>query len=180
MADIKSTGIDLPKRSLTYIGLGVIGILLLVFLGILPAKKSLENLDVRAAEVKYRIEEQKTLAPFYKSLKERTDKQELQFLPLPQKASLPNTKISTIPAMFGDAAKASGLSLLTASPLLSAVGGNTRVLPVNVTLRGSFFNFRKFLINVGGIPYVQHIEEISIQEVPGAREFKLKILVAVG
>jgi Tfp pilus assembly protein PilO len=179
VADFKA-GIDLPKKSLTYIGLGVIGILVLIFLGIFPAKNSLANLDMRAAEVKYRIEEQKALAPFYKSLKERTDKQEMQFLPLPQKASLPHAKMSTIPAMFTDAAKKSGLTLLAALPQLSAVGGASRVLPMDIVLRGSFFNFRKFLIAIGGIPYVQHVEEISIQEVPGAREFKLKILVAVG
>lgn len=181
MADIKKQiSVDLPKQSLTYIGLGVIAILLFILLGIFPAGKSLADLDARTTEVKYRIEEQQALAPFYQPLKDRSGKEDLKFLPLPAKGSLPHAMISTIPAVFGDAARSSGMSLVSASPQLSAVAGGAQTLPVNVTLRGNFFNFRKFLISIGGIPYVQHIEEISIQEVPGAREFMLKILVAVG
>jgi len=180
VADIKKISMDLPKQSLTYIGIGVIAILLFILLGIVPAGKSLANLDVRTTEVKYRIEEQQALAPFYQSLKDRSGKEDLKFLPLPAKSSLPHAMISTVPAVFGDAARSSGMSFVSASPQLSAMGGGAQTLPVNVTLQGSFMNFRKFLISIGGIPYVQHIEEISIQEAPNAREFRLKILLAVG
>lgn len=180
MADLRKAGIDLPKQSLAYIAISVIVILLFVFVGIFPAKKLLADLDGQTAEVKYRIEEQRILVPYYQSLKERTDKADLQFLPLPQKASLPQSKIITIPAIFSDAAKKSGMSLLSAIPQISGITAGGSTLPVNISLRGDFFKFRKFLINIGAIPYVQHIEEISIQEAPGAREFILKILVAIG
>jgi len=36
------------------------------------------------------------------------------------------------------------------------------------------------LINLGGLPYVERIEEITIQEKPGAREYRLTLWVAVG
>jgi Tfp pilus assembly protein PilO len=180
VVNLKKLSVDLPKQSLTYIGLGVIAILLFIVLGIVPAAKSLANLDVRTTEVKTRIEEQQTLAPFYQSLKDRSGKDDLKFLPLPTKSSLPHAMISTVPAVFGDAARSSGMSLMSASPQPSAMTGGAQTLPVNVTLQGNFMNFRKFLIRIGGIPYVQHIEEISIQEAPNAREFRLKILLAVG
>ncbi len=178
MADLKT--MNLPKQSLTYIGVGVIVILLIILAGIVPAGKSLANLDTRTAEVQQQIEEQKLLMPLYQTLMERAGKEEPKFLPMPAKASLPNTKISTIPAMFGDAARASGMSLVSASPQLTAISGGAQMLPVNVVLQGNFLNFRKFLIAIGGIPYVQHIDEISIQEAPNAREFRMKILLAVG
>ena len=180
MADIKKISMDLPKQSLTYIGVGVVVILLIILLGIVPLGKSLANLDARTTEVKYRIEEQQALAPFYQSLKERSGKEDMKFLPMPAKGSLPHAKISTISAVFSDAARSSGMSLVSANPQLSAMSGGAQTLPVNVTLQGSFFNFRKFLISIGGIPYVQNIEEISIQEAPNTREFRLKILLAVG
>jgi Tfp pilus assembly protein PilO len=180
VADMKKLSVNLPKQSLTYIGLGVIAILLFIFLGIVPAGKSLADLDVRTTEVKYRIEEQKALAPFYQSLKDRSGKEDMKFLPLPAKGSLPHARISTISTVFGDAARSSGMSLISANPQLAAMSGGAQTLPVNVTLQGNFMNFRKFLISIGGIPYMQRIEEISIQEAPGAREFKLKILLAVG
>ena len=45
---------------------------------------------------------------------------------------------------------------------------------------GNFNNFRKFLINLGGIPYADHIEEIVIQGKPDAKEYRLKLWVAIG
>lgn len=180
MADIKKIGMDLPKQSLTFIGVGVVVILLIILLGIVPAGKSLANLDARTTDVQYRIEEQKALAPFYQSLKDRGGKEDMKFLPLPEKGTLPHAKISTISAVFSDAARSSGMSLVSANPQISAMSGGAGTLPVNVTLQGSFFNFRKFLISIGGIPYVRNIEEISIQEAPNTREFRLKILLAVG
>jgi Tfp pilus assembly protein PilO len=180
VADMKKLSVDLPKESLTYIGIGVVVILLFILLGIVPAGKSLADLGARTTDVQYRIEEQKALAPFYQSLKDRGGKEDLKFLPLPAKSNLPHAQVSTIPTVFGDAARSSGMSLISASPQLSAMSGGAQTLPVNVTLQGSFMNFRKFLISIGGIPYVQNIEEISIQEAPNTREFRLKILLAVG
>jgi len=179
VAEKTKASINLPKQSLFYIVIGVAVILVLIFLGIMPLKSALTDLDKQTAEVKYKIEEQKILAPFYKSLMEK-GKEDMKLLPTPQKTSLPQAQISTIPKFIGDAAKKSGLSLISASPRLAGITGGAKTVPVHVTLRGDFFNLREFLINMGAIPYIQHIEEISIQETPGAREFMLKILVAVG
>jgi hypothetical protein len=60
------------------------------------------------------------------------------------------------------------------------VTGGGKFLSANTVLRGDFFNLRKYLINLGAIPYIQHIEEISIQQKPAAMEFNMKIWVAVG
>lgn len=179
MADRIKAGIDLPKQSLFYIVIGVAVILVLIFLGIMPLKNAMADLDKRTAAVKYQIEEQKILAPFYQSLMEK-GKEDMKLLPMPQKISLPQAQVSTIPKFIDDAARKSGLSLISASPKIAGITGSAKMLPVHVTLRGDFFNLRKFLINMGAIPYIQHVEEISIQETPGAREFMLKILVAVG
>jgi hypothetical protein len=51
---------------------------------------------------------------------------------------------------------------------------------VNLILKGNFLSFRKFLINLGGIAYVDHIEEIVIQGKTDAKEYRLKLWVAIG
>jgi Tfp pilus assembly protein PilO len=81
---------------------------------------------------------------------------------------------------FGTAAKASGLSLLSARPNLNALAGDAQFLPVEAVLRGDFLRFRNFLIHIGSLPYVHHIEEITIQSKAEATEFQVKIWVAVG
>jgi hypothetical protein len=81
---------------------------------------------------------------------------------------------------FSTAARMSGMSMVSAIPTFAALPGEAQFLSVNVVLRGDFINLRKFLINLGGIPYVTQIEEIAIQQKPDTKEFRLKIWVAVG
>lgn len=179
MAEMKP-GINLPPQSLTYIGIGVVVILVFIFVGIIPANRSTAQLEVKTKDVKFRIEEQRVLAPLYKSLREKGEKKESEFLPLPAKGKLSKSEISTLPVSFGAAAKMSGMSLVSATPELNSMSGDAQFLVINTILRGDFINFRKFLVNLGGLPYVQQIEEISIKQIPDTREFKLKIWVAVG
>jgi hypothetical protein len=107
-------------------------------------------------------------------------KKESEILPLPAKGTLAQAKINGLPMTFSAAAKTSGMSLVSAIPIFSATPGNSQFLSVNVVLRGDFMNLRKFLIHLGGIPYVTQIEEIAIQQKPDTKEFRLKVWVAVG
>jgi len=70
--------------------------------------------------------------------------------------------------------------MVSAVPNLKAMAGDASFLPVNVVLRGSFADFRKFLIALGGLPYVEQIEEIAIQGNFDAREYRLTLWVAIG
>jgi hypothetical protein len=47
-------------------------------------------------------------------------------------------------------------------------------------LKGEFANFRKMLIELGALPYLDRIEEIRIQQNPDAMEFRIKIWIAIG
>jgi hypothetical protein len=179
MADTK-LGIHIPQQSLIYIAVCLIGILIFVFAGIMPAGRSLVELDEQIADARYKMEEQKTLMPLLQSLQGQSDRKESQILPLPEKGKLPQARIDTLPVTFSTAAKMSGMTLVSAVPNLNALTGDAQFLSVDAVLRGDFLRFRKFLTQVGGLPYVQHIEEITIQEKTDALEFRLKIWVALG
>lgn len=178
MADMKP-GIDIPRQSVIYIVVCLTGILIFVFAGIIPAGRSLAELDGQIADARYRMEEQKTLAPLLQSFQMQSDRKESQILPLPEKGRLPQTRIDTLPVTFGTAAKMSGMTLVSAFPNLGALTGSAKILSVDAVLRGDFIRFRKFLIQIGGLPYVYHIEEITIDKKTDVAEFRLKIWVAL-
>jgi len=131
-------------------------------------------------EKKYAIEEQTALAPLFKSLKADAERKDSEVLPLPLPGKLPQDKIGTLPITFRTAAQMSRMTLVSATPNPSALTSDLRFIPVNIVLRGGVVDFRKFLIQIGGIPYLKHIEEITVQEKSDFREFKLKIWAALG
>ena len=173
-------GIKIPRNSIIYIIICLTGIAVFIFGGIVPAGLKMGKLVTQTAEIKFRIEEQRTLAPFYQSMQDKIGQKNSEILPLPAKGKLALAMIDTLPMALRTTADMSGISLLSAIPNLNDLTGDAQFLSVNAVLKGDFVNFRKFLINLGGVPYVQHIEEISISQKPDTKEFILKIWVAVG
>ena len=170
----------IPRQSLIYLGICLTGILIFVLWGIIPAYLTLAELDAKAASISQRIEEQKVLLPFYKTLMSEGEKKESTVLPLPEKGMLAQTKIGTLPVNLSAVVKMSGMTLVSATPNVAALTGDARFISVNLILRGNFINFRKFLIHLGGIPYLDHIEEIVIQGKADAKEYRLMLWVAIG
>jgi len=178
--DKQKQGIGIPKQSFIYIGMCLVGIAIFLLGGILPASRTLAELDVQAVTARYRFEEQKTLVPLHQTLKAIESEKASTTLPMPAKGKLPQAKINTLPQNLSNAAKMSGLTLVSAVPNLKALTGDASFLPVNVVLRGNFADFRKFLITLGGLPYVEQVEEIAIQGKPDAKEYRITLWVAIG
>jgi hypothetical protein len=172
--------LNIPRQSILYLTLCLAGIAIFILAGILPNSWTIAELVNQARDARFRLEETRTLHPVQKSLLDKSAKKESKILPLPEKGRLSRTEIDTLPITFGALAKTSGLSLISAIPNLSALTGDASALSVNVVLRGDFVNFRKFLIQLGGNASVQQIEEITLQQRPDSKEFRLKIWVAVG
>jgi hypothetical protein len=172
-------GIKIPRDSIVYIILCLTGILLFIFGGIVPSGMKMGKLVTQTADIKFRIEEQRTLAPFYQSMQGKIEQKDSEVLPLPAKGKLAIAMIDTLPMALRTTARMSGMSLVSAIPNLNDLTGDAQFLSVSAVLQGDFVNLRKFLINLGSVPYVQHIEEISIRQKPDTKEFSLKIWVAV-
>jgi len=52
-------------------------------------------------------------------------------------------------------------------------------MPLRIVLKGEFFNFRKFLITLGGIPYVLSIDEMSIRQADPNQEYTVKMYIGL-
>jgi len=165
MAESKQEN-KIPRRGIVYIALCAVFIILFVFAVYIPTYKWSDELDAKTTEAKFRLHEQQTLIPVFQYLKVESEKVVSDTLPLPPKGKLARGMINNLPKNFAASAKRSGMSLVVAKPDLSGLKGDFQTLPIDIVLRGGFINFRKFLIGLGGMPYVQSIEEISIQEIP--------------
>ncbi len=179
MADNKLTQ-QIPRQSVIYIALCSFGLLILILGGIVPSYRSSVAADGEIAGLKGEIAEQKALAPVFTSLKKQSEKKETGILRTPVREKLPPTKISSLPDVFRQAASMNGLTMVSTTPDLNDMGGSTQFVSVDVVLRGNIAAFRKFIIHVGGIPYVDHIEKLEVQVEKDYRQFKAVFLISIG
>ena len=50
---------------------------------------------------------------------------------------------------------------------------------MTAVVKGKIFSFREFFIEIGKLPYLEHVEEIQIQPAEGVKEFSLKVWLAL-
>lgn len=169
---------SLPRESLIY--LMVCGLLTLAFLGlgVYPSKKSLDSLDVEIAKLEASIEEQKVLFPVYQSLLEQIRTKD-PAKPSILRSGLHIDRIDEIPSIIAELTRKSNLELISAAPDVKSVGEATKTISVFITVRGGFFDFRKFLMALESLPSMEHTEEIQVQEASGGKEYRLKVWVTI-
>ena len=171
--------IPFATRSLTLLiaGLGII--LILVWIGFYN-HRTIARLDQEIHELNTKINTHQSYAPMTKQLFDRMKVKTERHLPLPAKAKLSAEQKDRISLIFRDMAQKAKLDLVSVNPDINSLVGGSTVLLVHATLKGDYYQFRNFLIELGDRPYLEKIEEIEIQQVPGTKEFRLKVWLAVG
>lgn len=169
----------IPKRSIVILLACISSVLLIVVAGIVPQHMAVARLDNRIANIQYQIEEQKRLQPYYELLHAGPQSGRSKVLPFPARSPLSRTKIDTVPSIIREQAQKAHIDMIAASPDLNTLGGEQKLLLVNATLKGDFLNFRKFLIGLGGVPCLEGIEEIRIQQNEDSMEFRMKLWLAI-
>jgi hypothetical protein len=169
-----------PMQSIIYLGVCLLGILILVLGGILPASRAGKTLDGKVNVLTQQIEEKRILVPLQASLEQQTAKKPEEVLPLPPMEKMSPSTLNTLPRVFTMAAARSGVSLVSVVPNLSAEKGISQSITVDVGVRGTIESFRKFLIQVGGMSCVYHMEGMEVKVRPDNLDYKVKLLIAVG
>lgn len=167
------TAVMMPKHSITYLGVCLAGVLIFIFVGIVPTQRSASVLDQKIEGVRLRIEEQKNLFPLYQSMSKQFQKKGAEGLSIPAPVRLPASDIDKLPAMVKDVAGKSGMDLVSVAPDLKAVTGDSKALPLNVVARGEYQSLRRFLLGIAQMAYLEHIEDIQVQ--PGAEKLELRL-----
>jgi hypothetical protein len=169
----------IPKRSIIILIACISGVLLIILAGIVPQQMAVARLDNKIVSIQFQIEEQRRLHPYYQMLHAGPSSGRSKVLPFPARSTLLRTKIDTVPSIIREEAQKAHIDMVAASPDLNTLGGDQKFLLVNATLKGDFLNFRKFLIGLGGVPCLEGIEEIRIQQNEDSMEFRIKIWLAI-
>jgi hypothetical protein len=170
----------IPKRT-AIIHLSWLGALLLFIIAvILPVQRAVIGLDRQIRDTQYEIDEQKSLQQIYQNLKTNSQTKVAGILPTPERSKLSRNLVSMVPSTITTIAKRAAMETLSVSPDVNALTNQSRSLLVQTVVRGEFMSFRKFLIGIGGLPYLERFEEIEILHDKDFTEFRMKIRLALG
>ena len=125
------------------------------------------------------IDEQKALGGIYQLLQTASEQKEEQTLPNPAKTKLSRQDVDQFQDTFRAEAGKSGMMTISLMPDMKSMVGGSQSILYNATIKGEFANFRKFLVSLGALPYIDQIEEINIKQYSDSMEFKLKIWIAL-
>ena len=168
----------LPTQSLFLFLMCGAGILVFVFMIILPTQNTSEQLDKDILKISERIEEQRILKPVFESLLKRAKNKNPTELPMTKAVKLDRSDISRLSEELQEMAFRHGLKVQDMKTDVSALIGKSGYLQMRLHLTGAFLDFRGFLVDLGTIPSLEIIEEIQIRAIEGSREFKIKMWMA--
>ena len=163
------------SQSLLVLVICVVGILTFLLLILLPSQKTSAELDQQIDNLNVRIEEQRILTPVFHSLLKRAKMAPPSALPSPEKTKLAHDGMNTISKVFQDIAVRHNLKLEEVKTDVSSMMEDSGYLMMRLRLSGNFYKFRDFLVDLGSVPSLEHIEEISIRPMKTAREFRIKL-----
>jgi Tfp pilus assembly protein PilO len=167
-----------PAQSIVIFLVCCFGIVGFIFLLILPRQDLAAELDDNIVELEKRIGEQRTLTPVFYSLLDKAKNKEQAKLPITKKAKLARGDMNKVFNQIQAIAKGYNLKLEEITPDVNSLKETSGYLLVRLTVTGDFFKFREFLVELGAIPPMVHIQEIKIRSIEEAREIKLKFWLA--
>lgn len=157
-------------------------VICLVFLAVLslvlllPAQRRIHNLDREIALTQNQVEEQKVLHPLYLQLQAEQARMNRNGLPELEKATFTQEGISALWDIFGELARKAGLQTVSVQPVSESVSDR---LQVNAIFTGPLPAFREFLLDLGTLSYVDHVEQVLVQEVVGNREYRVRMWLEI-
>lgn len=173
--------IPLPKKSLISILCFILILIVFLLVAIYPSHKNLASLDKELAAINNQIEKQKIISPFLKEMVNKINEENKYSLPFPKSSNFDRAKIQMIPSIYREMASVTELALEKVDPDIRLLNRKqSDILSSNILLKGDFFNFRRFLIKLGGLPYLESVEEIRIESMEEGDFFSLKINLFVG
>lgn len=167
-----------PTQSLIYFLICGAGILVFVFLIIIPTQKTSAELDKDIEKLNVRINEQRILQPVFDNLLKQVTKKGPTNLPVTKKVKMARGDINKISGLLLEIARRCDLEIRNIQTDVNTLDNNAEYLLIRIHARGDFKKFRDFLVDLGKIPSLEQIEAIDIRAIENSREFKLKVWLA--
>ncbi len=179
MEESKKT-FQMPKSSIRYLLICLGGVALVIVIGILPMWYAMTSLDKQEKDLVLRIEEQEQLAPLYQVLQKKvSDRKVSVSLPMPARTRVQKEQVDQVSVAVKGLARAAQLEIMSVKPELGSVGGDAKMAPVVVIVRGGMPQFRNFITALGGLSYVERFDAIEVRPSQTGLELKMNLMVAL-
>ncbi|MFW6244239.1 MAG: hypothetical protein ACOC15_03790 [Desulfovibrionales bacterium] len=161
---------------LLLIGICLVFLIVLAVVLLIPTQKKIKELDRRIAREQGKVEEQKVLHPLYVQLTGELDRLESRDVTEPAQISISKEGISGLWDIFAELAGEAGLTTVTIQPVSKSLSDQ---LQVNAVFTGPLPAFRQFLLDLGGLAFVSHLEQMVAREVVGGREYRVTMWLKI-
>jgi len=169
--------LKLPARSITLFLICVGGLLAFIPLMIYPQQTSLAETDMEIKDLKGRIAEQKILYPVFQDLLRKAHFKGAEGLPFPKRARLEQDDTVKILSIFQNVAKRNHLTLVDIKSDIESLVDSSGYMKIDLAVEGRFFDLRNFMLDLGELPYLEHIERIQIRSIQEMKAADLKIWI---
>lgn len=154
------------------------GVLLFILLSIFPNYLAYSNINHEINTLQNQIEEQKLLSPIFSDLTKKTKFKDPQNLPFPQKAQLSKNDTGNIAAIIQKIIQQKNFNLVSIQTDVGGLLEDSGTLKVSIEMIGDFLNLRDMILQLGALPYLEHIEFVRIDSHSESQQFQLKIWIA--
>lgn len=154
-------------------------IILVIVFGIFPLNRYNASRAQAIRNIQNQINEQKELRQVYQIISKGSEKKETHALPNPSKVKLSRQDADKFQDSFQAEVAEAGMTAVSLIPDVKTTAVGSQNILYNATIKGEFANFRRLLIGLGSLPYIDRIDEISVKQNIDAMEFGLKISIAL-
>ena len=169
----------LPKKDITTIAICISVLLAFALLLLWPTYRSLAVVQEETEALRVKLEKQRILGPVFEKLLQQVRAEvDEPGLPFPEKTRMPREETGQISEKFQKLAEEAGFVLDDVLPDAHSLAEESRFLLVNVTVTGDYFKLRRLLTAIGELSYLEHLEQVRIETIPGGKQVHLRIWLA--
>jgi len=167
-----------PERRLFFAAVCLGGLIGFYLLSILPHQQAAGRLEDQIEALQGQISEQRLLGPIYNrftSLLAETQPEGLKGLPFPAPGRLAPEQVAGIEALFRQMADQGGLRVRRIGADLNSMINEMGELRLSLEILGDLSSLRAFMLKLGELPYLTHIERIEVRREAGAPGLNMEL-----
>ena len=175
---VKAKESFLSSGTMTALVICLVGLAAFILLFIWPDHRAIKKQEAAIVELNRTIQIQGVLTPVYKDLSAKA-RFEKPALPFPDRKPLDRGEIGKLSGLFKDMAEQSGLTFAALTPRADSMPDAGGDMELDVSVAGEFYDLRKFMVAIGGLPYLERTEWLQVSGAETVKNMNLKLWLAV-
>ncbi len=172
--------LNIPETTIKYLIFCGAIIAIFIVVGLFPLNRYNIYQAGEIKKTKDQIEARKGNIPVYANLQKEMEIKDVYILPNPKKTIISREEAAKFSNIFKNLAGKSGLVAVSITPDSSNSTASSKFILQNAVVKGNFTNFRKMLIALSAIPYLDRVDDIRISQRADSMEYRIQIWLTVG